>query len=397
MVRQYIIALASLSLVAACPAVSQEPLAKLEMSEPLIDGHNDLFIRYMDCKDCPREISDYDISVATDGDTDIPRLRRGDVGAILLNVFHSGRETKDTLAGFDFLRRLAAHHSVDLEIADTAEDVRRIHASGKIAIIPTLEGANRLQNSPSMLRTLRRLGLRAVTLAYSTNDLADGSNDVAKHGGLSELGREMVREMNSCGVLVDLSHTSAPTMHNVLDISTAPVIFSHSSAGALVDVPRNVGDDVLKRLRSNGGIVMVSLVPYFTTRAHAEWVEQGEHLSQEIMAGVSAGTLEDDEADKRWAAWNASNPEPMVTVSDVVDHIEHIRLVAGVEHVGIGSDFDGMPHKIRGLEDVSTFPIVIDELKRRGWSESEIDLFKGGNFLRVLAHADRMSLSNGCT
>lgn len=397
MVRQFIVALASLSLIGSYPAVSQDLSAEPARTEPLIDGHNDLFIHYMDCKDCPREIDSYDISAKTDGDTDIPRLRRGDVGAILLNVFHSGKETKDTLAGFDFLRRLVARYSADLEIAETAEDVRRIHSSGKIAIIATLEGANRLENSPLMLRTLRRLGLRAVTLAYSTNDLADGSNDLPKHGGLSDLGREMVREMNSCGVLVDLSHTSAETMQDVLNASTAPVIFSHSSAKALVDVPRNVPDDVLKRLPANGGIVMVSLVPYFTTRANAEWVEQGERFSNELITGMGDGTILEDEADKRWAEWNESNPEPVVTVSDVADHIEHIRRVAGVEHIGIGSDFDGMPSKIRGLEDVSTFPVLIGELKRRGWRDGEIDLIRGGNFLRVLAQADRVSLSNGCT
>lgn len=358
---------------------------------PIVDGHNDLFIHYMDCKACPRDFTSYDISKATDGDTDIPRLRKGQIGAVLLNVFHSGRTTKDTLESFDFLRRLVARYSADLEIANTANDVVRIHQSGRIAIIPTIEGANRLENSPMMVRTLHRLGLRAVTLAYSTNDLADGSDDKPRHNGLSELGRAIVQEMQRTGVLVDLAHVSKETMHDVLDVSIAPVIFSHSSARALVDVPRNVPDDVLRRLPSNGGIVMVSFVPYFTSRKHAEWLAAQDRLSSELADGVKTGALSETEADKRWASWPNANPEPVVTVPEVADHIDHVRRVAGIDHVGLGSDFDGISHKIKGLEDVSMFPRLLEELRRRGWTEGDLDKLKGGNFLRVMRTAEKVA------
>jgi membrane dipeptidase len=366
--------------------------ASASAAPPLVvDGHNDLFVQYMDCKACPRGLDAYDLRSRTAGDTDIPRLRAGGVGAMLLNVFSAKQSTKDTLAAFDFLRQLQARYADTFEVAATAADVRRIRADGKIALIPMMEGANRLENSPMMVRTLHRLGLRAVTLAYETNDLADAANDDPRHGGLSDLGRRIVQEMNRTGVLVDISHVSAEAMRDVLDVSTAPVIFSHSSAKALVDVERNVPDDVLRRLPANGGIVMVSFVPYFTSRKNAEWVAAQERLSDDLAAQVKAGTLSEAAADKRWERWPKDNPEPVVTVSEVVDHIDYVRSVAGIDHVGLGSDFDGMPHKINGLEDVSGFPKVLAELRRRGWTEAEIAKVAGENFLRVMEAAEDVS------
>ena len=353
----------------------------------VVDGHNDLFIHYMDCRTCPRGLEDYDISEPTLGDTDIPRLRAGGVGAVLLNVFSAEVSTADTLAAFDFLRQLELRYVDDLEIAATAQDVRRIHAAGRIAIVPTLESAIRLENSPMMVRTLHRLGLRAVTLAYRTNDLADGSDDTPRHNGLSALGRTMVEEMNRTGVLIDLSHVSAKTMHDVLDASRAPVIFSHSSARALVDVPRNVPDDVLRRIARNGGVVMVSFVPYFSNQRHADWLAALDNASLSILADFEANRITGEEGDARFAEWLDANPEPAVTVSDVADHIEHVRRVAGMDHVGIGSDFDGIEKKVQGLEDVSTFPNLFAELRRRGWSESDLKKLGGENFLRVLEQA----------
>lgn len=355
---------------------------------PLIDGHNDLFVHYMDCKTCPRDLAAYNLVVRTSGDTDIPRLRQGGVGAILLNVFSSGRSTKDTLDAFDFLQRLESRYSEDMEVARTAEDVRRIHKSGRIAIVPAMEGAVRLENSQMMVRTLHRLGLRAVTLAYSTNDLADGSNDKPRHGGISDTGRSMVREMNRSGVLVDLSHVSAEAMHDVLDLATAPVIFSHSSARAIVDVPRNVPDDVLRRLPANGGVVMVSFVPYFTSQQHAAWNAAKEAYGEHLRAGWKAGRITDVEGDRLSEKWDRDNPEPSVTVGQVADHVEHVRRVAGIDHVGLGSDFDGIPYKVRGLEDVSTFPRLLNELRRRGWTDSDLAKLKGNNFLRVMRGAE---------
>lgn len=357
----------------------------------LVDGHNDLFIRYMDCPSCPRGLDAYDIRNRVEGDTDIPRLRDGSVGPILLNVFSSDKSTKGTLGAFDFIRSLESKYKDQFEVAGTAADVGRIHSAGRIALIPTMEGAGRLENDTLMVRTLQRLGLRAVTLAYQTNDLADGANAAPRHNGLSDLGRTIVAEMNRSGVLVDLSHVSTKVMHDVLDITKAPIIFSHSSARSLVKVERNVPDDVLKRLATNGGIVMVSLVPYFTSQAHADWVKQEEALSNRIGADFEAKRITQDEGDKLWNEWHVANPEPEVGVSAVVDHIEHVRKIAGINHVGIGSDFDGMTNKIKGLEDSSKFPNLFAELQRRGWTARELQKLAGENFLRVMEDAAQIS------
>lgn len=364
------------------------PTLAAEKDILLIDGHNDLFIHYMDCEGCPREFSAYNLAGSTSGDTDIARLRLGGVGAVLLNVFPAHDSTLDTLKAFDFLRRLEKKYADDFEIAATAADISRIHKAGRIAIVPMMESAYRLENSPEMVRTLQRLGLRAVTLAYHTNDLADAADDKARHDGLSEQGRIIVTEMNRMGVLIDLSHVATTTMNDVLDISRAPVIFSHSSARALVDVERNVPDSVLKRLSQNGGVVMVSLVPYFTSVQSADWIREQEAESDAIIRDVSRGKITEAAADERWAKWEQEHPEPAVSIAEAADHIEHVRDVAGVDHVGIGSDFDGISHKISGLEDVSTFPKLLDELRRRGWREKDIAKLAGGNFLRVMRAAE---------
>lgn len=369
----------------ACGAATAAPVPLL------IDGHNDLLVHYMDCKTCPRGLADYDIRFQTSGDTDIPRLRSGGVGGILLNVFSSEKSTIQTLVAFDFLRKMERKYAADFEVAATANDVRRIHRQGRIALIPVIEGATRLENLPMMVRTLHRLGLRAVTLAYKTNDLADGSNDTARHNGLSALGRTMVLEMNKTGVLVDISHVSTKTMHDVLDISIAPVIFSHSSARALVDVPRNVPDDVLIRMPKNGGLVMVSFVPYFTTKAHAAWADSQDKLDEDLNRRFEAGKITESQGDSLVATWKVDHPEPVVTIAQVADHIEHVRKVAGIDHVGIGSDFDGMPQKVRGLEDISKFPNLLAELRRRGWKEAEIAKLAGGNFLRAMERAEQVA------
>lgn len=355
----------------------------------IVDGHNDLFVHYMDCKICPRGLDAYDIRSSTAGDTDIPRLRQGGVGAILINIFSREKTTKDTLAAFDFLRELEAKYGDTFKVAATAADVRSIHKAGRIALIPTMEGAGRLENSPMMLRTLHRLGLRAVTLAYQTNDLADGSNDVPRHNGLSALGRTMVTEMNRTGVLIDLSHVSTKVMNDVLDITTAPVIFSHSSARALVDVERNVPDAVLARIPQNGGIVMISFVPYFSSKAHADWAKREESMSVQISKDFEAKRLTEDEGDQLWTKWQKDNPEPMVGIGAVVEHIEHVRRIAGVDHIGIGSDFDGMPNKVTGLEDVSKFPQLFAALRQKGWSEKDLAKLAGENFLRVMEVAEK--------
>ncbi|WP_373474358.1 dipeptidase [Sphingorhabdus sp.] len=325
----------------------------------------------------------------TAGDTDIPRLHQGGVGAILMNVFSREKSTKDTLAAFDFLRELEAKYGDTFKVAATAADVRSIRKAGRIALIPTMEGAGRLENSPMMLRTLHRLGLRAVTLAYQTNDLADGSDDAPRHNGLSVLGRTMVAEMNRTGVLIDLSHVSTKVMNDVLDITTAPVLFSHSSARAIVNVERNVPDAVLARISQNGGIVMISFVPYFSSKAHAEWAKGTESMSDQIGKDFEAKRITEAEGDARWTKWQKDNPEPKVGVGEVADHIEHVRRIAGVDHIGIGSDFDGISNKVTGLEDVSKFPNLFAELRQRGWSENDLAKLAGENFLRVMEVAEK--------
>lgn len=376
----------------AVPVVAREDPAatarEVLQATPLIDGHNDLFIGFMDCRACPRDFPAYDIGKRTSGDTDIPRWQAGMVGGTLLNVFGADASLNTTLDAYDLLYRLATAHADRLAIAGSAADVRAIHKSGRIALIPSLESARRLDNDPAVLRMLHRLGLRAVTLAYKTNDLADAADDAPKHGGLSPLGVNIVKAMNATGVLVDLSHTAPATMHDVLDISAAPVIFSHSNARALTDTERNVPDDVLRRLPKNGGIVMVAFVPYFTTPESARWEAATAAESDAIGAAVAAKTLSEADADKRWAAWQAANPPPKVTIAHVADHIDHIRRIAGPDHIGIGSDFDGVSTKVTGLEDVSTFPALFTELARRGWSKADLAKLAGENFLRVMAAAE---------
>ena len=394
MAGRIILALLFAATLAAPVAAPEDPAAiarDVLKTTPLIDGHNDLFIPFMDCRDCPRDLAAYDIGKATPGDTDIPRWQQGMVGGTLLNVFGPDTSLKTTLDAYDLLNRMAATYADRLAIAGSAAEVRQIFKSGRIALIPTLENARRLQNDPAVLHQLHGLGLRAVTLAYKTNDLADAADDTMKHGGLSPLGATMVRAMNITGVLVDLSHTAPVTMHEVLDLSSAPVIFSHSSARALTDVERNVPDSVLRRLPKNGGIVMVSFVPCFTTPESARWEAATTAESDAIGKAVAAKTLSEAEADKRWAGFQAAHPAPKVSIAQVADHIEHISRIAGVDHVGIGSDFDGMTTKVAGLEDVSTFPALFTELARRGWSKADLAKLAGENFLRVMAAAEAES------
>ena len=373
---------------APASAAAAARVERLLAATPLVDGHSDLLRHWVECDGCPRSLDAYDIGGRTSGDADIPRMRAGRLGVQLLNVFGPEYTARSTVEGFDLVRRLVARHATDLEIAATAADARRIHAAGRIAIVPTIEYAVRLENSAEVLRDFHRRGLRAVTLAYRTNDLADGAGDTARHDGLSARGRAMVADMNRLGVLVDLSHVSDATMHDVLDVSTAPVVFTHSSARALTDVPRNVPDDVLRRLPANGGVVMVSFVPYFTTPAFADWYAAGD--AHWLALGRRHGA--DTAARRReMAAWDGAHPPPEVTVAHVADHVEHVRAVAGADHVGLGSDFDGIDFKVHGLEDVSTFPALLAELARRGWTDDELRGLAGENFLRAWARADSVA------
>lgn len=322
-------------------------------STPLIDGHNDLPWAIRQSEDAPHDVRAYDLTQRTRGHTDLERLRAGMVGAQYWSVYvpYDAVEVgaaKVQLEQIDIMNQVIERYPDMFEAAHTAADVERIFAEGRIASMLGMEGGHAIENSLGALRAFFTAGVRYMTLTHSaTIDWADAGTGLPLHDGLTAFGEEVVREMNWLGMLVDLSHTSPATMHDVLDIAEAPVIFSHSSAKAITDHPRNVPDDVLERLPDNGGVVMVTFVTSFVN----------------------------------------SDPEA-ASLADVADHIDHVRNVAGIEHVGIGSDYDGIDTTPTGLEDVSTFPDLFAELSRRGWSEPDLAALAGGNLLRVMREAE---------
>jgi membrane dipeptidase len=367
-------------------------------STPLIDGHNDLPWEIRKSKEAPGDVDAYDIrkEVARRGSnqTDLPRLRRGMVGAQFWSVYTPG-EYSDSgyarvqLEQIDIARRMIAKYPEALEFVTSADGIRRAFRAGKIGSLMGLEGGHAIENSLGALRAYYDLGVRYMTLTHNvTLDWADAALDSAKHGGLTPFGKEVVREMNRLGILVDLSHVSPGTMSDALDVSAAPVIFSHSSARALVDVPRNVPDSILKRLRANGGVVMVAFVPSFVSSKVAQWEED---LSAAAKAARLAHPGDPAAARAAIVEWRSAHPEPHATVADVADHIDHIRQVAGVDHVGVGSDFDGTGQLPDGLEDVSKFPYLFAELARRGWSDADLKKLAGENLLRAFTQAEAVA------
>lgn len=368
---------------------SKNIVARVLKQSPVIDGHNDLFAWYFGCKykklpKCPQDIKDYPLDTITNGQTDIPRWRKGGVGAVQLNVF------SDSLKGFmdayDQLYRLQETYSKDLKIVGTAAEMRKAMQAGKIALLPMLEGSVRLENSVSLLRMFYKLGLRCVTFTYNTSDLADGSDDKPKHNGISLIGKEMVREMNRLGVIIDMSHISAKSMSDILDITKAPVIFSHSNARALCDVNRNVSDEILKRLKTNGGLIMVDMVAEHTSNAFVKWYDSGDSVyysAKEKYPGDKKKLKE------MMDQWENNYPMPIVTIADVAGHFDYIKKLIGVDHIGISGDYDGMEYPIKGLEDVSCFPALLIELARRGWTEAELRKITGENYLRVFEEIEK--------
>ncbi len=360
---------------------------------PLIDGHNDLPWAIREAKGAPMDVEAYDLTKKTPGHTDLPRLRQGLVGGQFWSIYIPG-EIRDSgyarvqLEEFDIAKRMIAKYPKDLALAWTADDVRRAHKAGKIASMLGLEGGHAIENSLGALRAYRDLGARYMTLTHNvTLDWADAALDSATHGGLTAFGKEVVREMNRLGMIVDLAHVSPATMSDALDVSEAPVIFSHSGARAVTDVARNVPDSILRRVPKNGGVVMVPFVPGFTSKAVLAWEQAADRARQDAAA---KGT---DEAAMRqlMQEYRRAHPMPRATIADVADHIEHVREVAGIDHVGIGGDFDGISTTPVGLEDVSTYPALFAELARRGWTQAQLEQLAGRNVLRVMEQAERVA------
>ena len=380
---------------AAAPAAAQTDAAlerarRILRSTPLIDGHNDLPWAIREQREGPRDVERYDLRGTVGGHTDLARLRQGMVGAQFWSVYVPG-EIRDSgyarvqLEQIDIARRVVARYPDRLVPALTAADIERAFKRGRIASFIGMEGGHAIENSLGALRAYHALGARYMTLTHNvTLDWADAALDSARHGGLTEFGREVVREMNRLGMLVDLSHVSPGTMSDALDVAEAPVIFSHSSARGLVDHKRNVPDSILARLDANGGVVMVTFVPDFVSSEVAAWAETAQQESARIKAEVS----DTAEVRRREEAWTAAHPRPRATLAQVADHIDHVRKVAGADHVGIGSDFDGIDNVPVGLEDVTTFPALFAELVRRGWSDGDLKKLAGENLLRVLRQAE---------
>jgi membrane dipeptidase len=365
---------------------------------PLIDGHNDLPWRIREDSVARGRVDAYDLRRHTPGHTDLDRLRKGMIGAQFWSVYTPG-DWRDSgyariqLEQIDIARRMIAKYPDRLALALSAGDIRRDFKQGKIGSLLGLEGGHAIENSLGALRAYYDLGVRYMTLTHNvTLDWADAALDSAKHNGLTPFGDSVVREMNKLGMLVDLSHVSPATMSDALNVTQAPVIFSHSAARALVDVPRNVPDSILRRVTANGGIVMVPFVTGFVSPAAVLYDQSTRPVMKDLQAKYGNDTAA---ITRNINQWRATHPEPRAILSQVADQIEYVRKIAGVDHVGIGGDFDGITEVVQGLEDVSTYPALFAELARRGWSDSDLKKLAGDNFLRVFARAEAVSRKLG--
>ncbi|MFK0297233.1 dipeptidase [Streptomyces sp. NPDC090442] len=361
---------------------------------PIVDGHNDLPWAL-------REQVRYDLDrrdVATDQSaslhTDIPRLRAGGVGAQFWSVYVRSDYAGDhavsaTLEQIDVVRQLTTRYAADLRLATTADDMEAARAEGRIASLMGAEGGHSINNSLATLRAFHTLGVRYMTLTHNdNNDWADSATDEPRHHGLSPFGEEVVREMNRLGMLVDLSHVSPDTMRDALRVTTAPVIFSHSSARAVCDHPRNVPDDVLAQLPANGGVAMATFVPKFVLPAAVEWTQRADE-NMRAHGLHHLDTTERGMAVQR--AFESANPRPAATAAIVADHLDHMREVAGIDHVGIGGDYDGTAFTPMDLADVASYPTLVAELIARKWSSADLAKLTWRNAVRVLRAAEDVS------
>jgi membrane dipeptidase len=366
---------------------------KLQHSSIVVDTHNDVLSFMFD--------ENYDIGTSSVGKyhTDLARMKQGGLSAEFFSVYvdrsyaEKGGAARRAMDLIDMVYRAAEKYPRELMMSYTTDDIRRAKKQKKIAALMGIEGGHAIENSLMALRDFYRLGIRYMTLTHNnTNDWADACCDKAKHNGLSDFGKEVVREMNRIGMLVDISHVSDKTMSDVLDISTAPVIASHSSARALADRPRNIPDELLRRIAKNGGVVMINFYPVFIDQKAIEASAAREVRLKPQRDALNAQFKNDpkrlsEELDKLTAA----NPLPPTPLSVLVDHFEHVAKVAGIDHVGIGSDFDGVPYLPEGMKDIAQLPNLTYELLRRGYSESDVRKVLGENFLRAFAAAERVA------
>ncbi|TDU77860.1 dipeptidase [Streptomyces sp. KS 21] len=382
---------------AAHTSVAADRLAEareLLAAHPVVDGHNDLpwalreQVRY--------DLARRDIAGDQRGllHTDIPRLRAGGVGAQFWSVyvrsdFAGDEAVSATLEQIDAVAQLIDRYPADLVRALTADDMEAARADGRIASLMGAEGGHSINNSLATLRALHQLGVRYMTLTHNdTIDWADSATDEPRHGGLSDFGREVVREMNRIGMLVDLSHVAATTMRDALAVSAAPVIFSHSSSLAMCDHPRNIPDDVLAQLPANGGVAMATFVPKFILPAAVEWtLAADENLRAHGFHHLDTSP----EAMALHRAFEAERPRPVATAATVADHLDHMREVAGVDHIGIGGDYDGTAFTPAGLDDVAGYPNLIAELLTRGWSHADLAKLTWSNAVRALRDAEAVA------
>jgi len=376
------------------PDVRVDQAREILRRTPLIDGHNDLaeaLRRRVDLR-----ISEVDLRrPVPDLMTDIPRLRAGGVGGQFWSVWvpaslPEGEATRRAFEQLDIVRRIVERYPDTFELAGTADDIERIFRGGRIASLMGLEGGSMIGSSLAILRQFYALGIRYMTLTHwLTTRWADAATDAPRHNGLTPFGVEVVREMNRLGMLVDLSHVSPATMSAALDATDAPVLFSHSGARSVTDHPRNVPDEILARVSSNGGVVMAVFLSIFVSREVADYDRATDEVVEAARAARPEATELELEAIGR--SWQREHPGPVATLAQVADHIDRLRDIAGIEHVGIGSDFDGGALLPEGLGDVSRFPDLLAELFRRGYSTADVGRVAGGNLLRLLREAESVA------
>lgn len=393
------LALLSTSALAAAPDPYGQRIAKILKATPLIDGHND----WPETLTGEAKEARWTLDLRAGLDkrpkpymTDIARLRAGMVGGQFWSVYvPAGHpevdQVKETLDQIDLVRQIVARYPETFQLAQTAAQVRAAHKAGRIASMMGVEGGGQIDADLSVLRAYQALGAGYLTLAhFKTIAWADSATDDPKHNGLTPFGKAVVHELNRLGMLVDLSHVSEGTMKAALSVSKAPVIFSHSSARALADHPRNVPDEVLKMLPANGGVVMVNFYPAYISEPLRLWNADRAAADARFKA-LDIG--QPDKAKADLAEWEKTHVRPKVTLSVVADHIEHVVKVAGIDHVGLGSDFDGIESVPEGLEDVSKYPALLAELMKRGWSDKDIAKLAGENVLRVMEGAEKVAAS----